>query len=956
MADQNPSGRPDETGGTMQSSALRIALVYLVVGGVWVYFSTVVLQNLHLRSEVFQALWKLKGVGFVVVTALLLYWAMSRMVRNRDRFAADLSKSEERFRAVFERHPYPMWVFHTGTYRFLAVNDAAIRHYGYSREEFLSMDIMQIRRPEEAARLRETLASAHVDEARRSPWKHLTKDGRPIDVEVSTHTIPWADNQPVRVATVIDVTDRVRSQTALQESEERYRLIVETAEEGIWLVDKNWKTTFANARLGRILGYPVEEILGRHIFDFMDEAGKLEAQRNMARREQGIAEAHDFRFRRQDDSDVWVLMSTNSIAAPDGSFVGALAMVTDITHRKAVERLREQEARVLELIASGSDLTRTLEALTRLIQAGDPETMGSVLLLEDGKRVRTAAAPDLPAEYSRAIDGMAIGPGQGSCGTAMFLKQRVIVTDIATDPLWVPFREVAALHGLGACWSEPILDSHGQVLGSLAMYQRRSRAPSEEQLAAIASWAHLAGIAIERWRDERALRESESTNRALLDALPDMLFRVDRQLRFVDYHVPDANLMTIPPAELMGKRLRDVLPRDRSEIPELHLRKLFESGQPQAFETSVLHPERGPMTWDIRMVLSKTGEAVMMSRDITAQRVAQTALRDSQRRLELLVRHTPLAVIFWDEQFRVTSWNPAAAAIFGWSADEAIGRNWEFVVPDSDRSYVARVTSDLLANRGGLRGTNRNVAKDGRILSCEWYNTPLIDEHGRVIGVASVAEDVTERMQAQRRQEMMLRELDHRVKNNLASIASLAEQTSRATTDPREFVESFTGRLRAMARLHNLLSRSHGQGVDIRVLVRQTIDTFCGGHSDRATSTGDSLNLDARTGQALALALNELCTNATKYGSLSVPDGRVDVRWNIHSDGDAQPHRSLEVIWTESGGPPVAEPKRRGFGSELIEGLVTHELGGTAQTRYLPTGVVCVLTMPLEPPLESGKL
>ena len=181
---------------------------------------------------------------------------------------------------------------------------------------------------------------------------------------------------------------------------------------------------------------------------------------------------------------------------------------TDIHARFAA--FRDRQIRVLEQLAAGVSLTQTFESVVRMIQEQSPGTIASVLVLDpDGLHLRHGAAPDLPEAYNRVIDGVAIGPCVGSCGTAAFHGRRVIVSDIATDPLWQPYKELALGHGLRACWSEPIFDSQGRVLGSFAMYHRHACHPSDEDLQIIRVAAHLAGIAIERQRTEEAFRLAE---------------------------------------------------------------------------------------------------------------------------------------------------------------------------------------------------------------------------------------------------------------------------------------------------------------------------------------------------------------------------------------------------------------------------------------------------------------
>jgi len=177
-------------------------------------------------------------------------------------------------------------------------------------------------------------------------------------------------------------------------------------------------------------------------------------------------------------------------------FVGA---VTDITESKRAEALREGESRILEMIARDAPLEEILENLVRVVEAQFDGLLCSVLLLdEDGQHVRHGAAPSLPKPYNDAIDGLCIGPQAGSCGTAMYRREPVVVADILQDPLWEPYRSVAEPHGFRACWSTPILSHSGKALGSFAMYYREPRSPSPPETRALEMATHLAGIAIER--------------------------------------------------------------------------------------------------------------------------------------------------------------------------------------------------------------------------------------------------------------------------------------------------------------------------------------------------------------------------------------------------------------------------------------------------------------------------
>jgi signal transduction histidine kinase len=195
-----------------------------------------------------------------------------------------------------------------------------------------------------------------------------------------------------------------------------------------------------------------------------------------------------------------------------GELVGILM---DVTERRLAEALRDGESRILEMIARDASLKEILEGLVRVVESQFAGMFCSVLLLdEDGLHIRHGAAPSLPQPYIEAIDGLCIGPKAGSCGTAMYRGEPVVVTDILQDPLWEAYRSVVQPYGFRACWSTPILSHSHKALGSFAMYYREPRSPSPAETRALEMATHLAGIAIER---KRAREERERLRQAQAD-------------------------------------------------------------------------------------------------------------------------------------------------------------------------------------------------------------------------------------------------------------------------------------------------------------------------------------------------------------------------------------------------------------------------------------------------------
>ncbi|MGV8930213.1 MAG: sensor histidine kinase [Brevundimonas sp.] len=218
---------------------------------------------------------------------------------------------------------------------------------------------------------------------------------------------------------------------------------------------------------------------------------------------------------------------------------------------------------------------------------------------------------------------------------------------------------------------------------------------------------------------------------------------------------------------------------------------------------------------------------------------------------------------------------------------------------------------------------------------------PIRDSDGRIVGVFVQGHDVTNAVEATQRQKLMIDELNHRVKNTLATVQSIAVQTARSHTDPRTFAEGFQARLMALSHTHDLLTRSHWEGADLRAILEHETEAH-GPH--RVTLNGPPVGLEPAAALSFGMIFHELATNAAKYGALLAPDGRVLVDWSVAD----QTRRVLSLSWRELGGPPATPPERRGFGSRLIERNVRHDLAGQVKLDYAAVGFSADFSIPLD--------
>jgi two-component sensor histidine kinase len=301
-------------------------------------------------------------------------------------------------------------------------------------------------------------------------------------------------------------------------------------------------------------------------------------------------------------------------------------------------------------------------------------------------------------------------------------------------------------------------------------------------------------------------------------------------------------------------------------------------------------------------------------------------------------------------------YNDAYAEILGAKHPAALGARfhdiWAEIWPD-----ISPLIDAAMAGEATYRNDLPLVMNRSGFDEEAWFTfsySPVRDEGGQVAGMFCAVAETTERVLSERRQatetlerarvaehlKLLVLELNHRVKNNLATMQAIAIQTLRATENPADAKEAFLRRITALASAHDILTREQWEGASLDE-VAQGVLLALSERREAVRIAGPEVRLDPRTALSLSMAFHELGTNALKYGALSRPDGHVELRWTADPPGG-----SLRLIWTEHGGPPVTPPSRRGFGSRLLERGLAGELDGEVELRFEPGGVVCLIRMP----------
>jgi len=457
---------------------------------------------------------------------------------------------------------------------------------------------------------------------------------------------------------------------------------------------------------------------------------------------------------------------------------------------------------------------------------------------------------------------------------------------------------------------------------------------------------------------ERALRASDE----ILDLLPIAVCVCDSVNRIVQFNRRAVEFWgRVPqPDQSLEHFYADYRLLDPAghEMPRSKIAEVLETGRAvRDEEVTVERPngERSAILLSIDPLLNEHGKpigAISCFQDITEHKRMVEALDRSRQDLRLqeqrwnaTYNHAAIGIAEVDAHGRFIRVNDGITTMTGWSREDFEGRmlfqNTHPGDKDSDEaSYLRQVTGEL----DFYSVERRFIRKDGQTIWCFVRSSTVRDAQGKFLYCVRVIHDITERKAAEERQKLLIDELNHRVKNTLATVQSLATQTAHGTDSPAAFREAFEGRLIALSQVHDQLTRRHWSNAELHDIVLGATAPYAGESSRRIEIEGDSITIRPRAALTLALALHELTTNAAKYGALSVPNGRVTVRWRIE-DGPSQPLLILE--WCEHDGPPVAAPTRQGFGSRFIEGSVATELRGNARLSFDPAGLCCTMSIPL---------
>jgi PAS domain S-box-containing protein len=328
------------------------------------------------------------------------------------------------------------------------------------------------------------------------------------------------------------------------------------------------------------------------------------------------------------------------------------------------------------------------------------------------------------------------------------------------------------------------------------------------------------------------------------------------------------------------------------------------------------------------------------------------SFRDDLGPFVVAAEETRMAMVFADTKepgHPIIFANDAFLALTGYARDEVLAQDFNFLMErGADAVALAKIESEFHGHsEGGAEIQYRR--KDGSVFWAALFISPVRDENEEIVQYFASFVDVTRHREEQTESKMLIDELNHRVKNTLATVQSIVWQASRTNSDPKLMREAIEARLFALSRSHDLLTRENWESAGLVDVLNDALEPFgiADGRAERVAIKGENIRFPPKAALAFGIAFNELATNAVKYGAFSNATGSVDIEWKIEprADGDR-----LILHWLEKDGPPVAPPIHKGFGSRVIERGLAYELEGAVHLDYRKEGLVCTMDIPASAP------
>lgn len=656
------------------------------------------------------------------------------------------------------------------------------------------------------------------------------------------------------------------------------------------------------------------------------------------------------------------------------------------------------QKQVLELAASDAPIAAVLSRLVETAEAHAQGDMMASIMLLDGEHLRVGAAPSLPAAYNDAMDGLAIGPAAGSCGTAAFVKQPVFVRDIGADPLWTDFRDLAATHGLRSCWSLPILSTHGKVLGTLAYYFRSSRNPTAAEAQSMPILVHTAALVLERHREahkrqavETALRRSEAKLERFINSnIIGIVNYAFEKPEGADATILDANdaflsMLGYSRSELKAGVLTWVglTPPEWIEVDRLARRQLRDVGTIDTYQKEFFRKDgsRATVYVGAANLESSRDEGIAYVLDISEIKKSAQALRDSEAKFRTITNAMPQMVWSTLPNGHHDYYNDQWYEFTGVARGTTDGEGWNAIFHPDDQERARQAWLHSLESGESYEIEYRLRHHSGQFRWTLGRALPVRDDTGAIVRWMGTSTDIHEHRQTQenleeshRRKDEFLAMLAHELRNPLAPISAAAELLRIETSD-KQLISSVSQVIARQAAhmtglIEDLLDVSRvtrGQislantSLQVRVLVEEAVEQVRSSVEEHRHRLEVMLTVgdvwiegdEKRLVQVLANLLN----NAVKY----TPDGGHivlrtvvagdEVVISVRDDGIGMSQELIEQafeMFVQGERSSDRSQGGLGIGLALVKSLVTLHGGRvTAHSAGLGKGSEFTVTLPV---------
>lgn len=679
-------------------------------------------------------------------------------------------------------------------------------------------------------------------------------------------------------------------------------------EDGVMIYNDGY-SEFAGGRHPRLLGSKVREGWPE-VADFNDNIMKVcLAGGTLAYREQVLT-----LNRTGKPEQVWLDLDYSPVLDESGQPAGVIAIVIETTEKVAAERWRsgerDRQRQMFEQAPGFMAMLSGPQHVVELTNAAYMQLVGHRDIV--GMPIRQAL-PEVEGQGFFELLDQVFASGEAFIGYA--LKAELQRTPgAATEERFIDLVY------------QPVRNPSGEVFGIFVQ-----------------------GVDVtDRLIAEQALRQSEMQFRTFAEAMPNHVWTAtpDGLLDWFNPRVYDYSGSR--PGELDGQAWGAIVhPDDIGPAAEKWRQAL---GSSMSYETEFrLRRHDGAYRWFIARAvpIRDTDGAILRwigtNTDIDDQKQTTQALQQSERRLQLSQNAAGIAALELDIASGTVVGSEGFWGLWGLSARESVHISvLENIVIPEDKDVRSNPETRKQGTAAPAVEYRIRRPDNGELRWLSRHIDFVHDETGKPVKMFGVIQDVTDRREAQARQELLTHELEHRIKNILAMVAAIASQTLR-NTDIATASATFNERLRALANAHDILNKTRWTSASIREVVDNTIAAF---PIDQMSVSGPALPINPKMALTLALAVNELATNALKYGALSTSDGKVSIEWLLQAAAGDSGETRLIWRWRESDGPPVTPPSRRGFGRFLIERVFGTDFGGSVKIDYHPDGVECVLNAP----------